>query len=74
MDWLIGLVSTLVLVVHLQKRWWAPIAGLVSEVFWIAYALMLRQYGLLPAVLTFCVVYLVAIPKWRKERKTCQTC
>lgn len=67
MDWGVSAVSLIIVVLTTWKWRYAPICGVVGQVFWFVYALSTKQYGLIPCVIGFTVVYLMAIPKWLRE-------
>ena len=44
------------------------IIGLVNQVLWVVYALMLKQYGLLIGVIAYTVIHIRNLIKWAKEK------
>lgn len=70
----IGLVlqvtTVLIFLAMSRKIWWSPIAGLVNQGIWIAYALSgpAETKVMLPSICMFIIVYACAIPKWIRER------
>ena len=60
-QWLALFVScmAIVTVTLVGEQWyWAPVLGVVCQIFWIYYAIKKKQLGLLPAILAFLLVYL----------------
>lgn len=70
MSWVAGIVALLVLALTLKRIWWAPIAGVVGQLFWIAYIIMDSQWGLLPCTLAYLALYIYYIPIWKKEHQS----
>jgi len=68
MDWIVSFSSIIVLFLMGRKFWWAPIAGLGSQVLWIVYVIKTSQTGLMLGVLGFTFVTALNAIKWTKER------
>jgi len=64
MAWIVSIVSLLVVLLMTRKWRYAPICGVIGQGLWVFYAIMEAQYGLLPAVIGYTVIYALAIPKW----------
>ena len=45
------------------------VLGLLNQVLWIWYALMLKQYGLLVGVIAYAAIYIRNLIKWNKDEK-----
>ena len=68
MAWAVSLASIIVLYLMGRKIWWAPIAGIGSQVLWIIYVIETKQTGLMLGVFAFTVVTILNAIKWTKER------
>ena len=68
------LATIFVVIAMTRKWWWAPIAGLLHQGLWAAFALQLDDgWPIMGAVVVYAVVYALAIPKWYRERP-CRSC
>lgn len=68
LGWIVLVTSCIAVFLMSKKVWWAPIFGFVQEILWVIWA---AWTGLLPLVLAAFVygaAYLLAIPKWWRER------
>lgn len=52
-----------------DKSVWGVIVGLLTQILWIIYALMLEQYGLLIGVVAYTVIHVRNLLKWTKESR-----
>lgn len=52
-----------------NKSVWGIIVGLLTQILWIIYALMLKQYGLLIGVVAYTVIHVRNLLKWTKESR-----
>lgn len=52
-----------------NKSVWGIIVGLLTQILWIIYALMLEQYGLLIGVVAYTVIHVRNLLKWTKESR-----
>jgi len=68
MAWIVSLASIIVLYLMGRKVWWAPIAGICSQVLWIIYVIETKQTGLMLGVFAFTIVTILNAIKWTKER------
>jgi hypothetical protein len=50
----------------LRKWKYAPIMGLVGQVVWVVYVVLTRQWGLMPGVLLYGVIYATSVKGWLK--------
>jgi nicotinamide riboside transporter PnuC len=50
-----------------NKSVWGIVIGLVNQILWIVYALMLKQYGLLIGVFAYTIIHIRNLKKWTKE-------
>jgi len=65
-----SLATIFVITTMTRKWWWAPIAGLLHQGLWLAFALQLGDgWPIIGAVVFYAIVYALAIPKWYKERE-----
>lgn len=68
--WLATIATIFVVFVTLRKIWWAPIAGLLHEGIWLAFAFSEPgNYPIAIAAIVYSVLYTASIPKWYRERK-----
>lgn len=44
------------------------IVGLVGQILWLAYALMLKQYGLIIGVVAYTIIHVRNLLKWIREK------
>ena len=67
--WATAVATSFVVLAFTRKWWWAPIAGLLHEGLWFAFALSSpNNTPILIAAVIYTVVYAIAIPKWFRER------
>lgn len=52
-----------------NKSVWGIIVGLLTQILWIIYALLLEQYGLLIGVVAYTVIHVRNLLKWTKESR-----
>ena len=50
-----------------NKSVWGIWIGLLNQALWIAYALMLKQYGLLIGVCAYTIIHIRNLEKWTRE-------
>jgi hypothetical protein len=50
-----------------NKSIWGIRVGLLNQVLWIVYALMLKQYGLLIGVFAYTIIHIRNLEKWTSE-------
>ena len=51
-----------------NKSVWGIVIGLLNQVLWVAYALMLKQYGVLIGVIAYTVIHIRNLVKWSREK------
>lgn len=44
------------------------IVGLAGQILWLAYALMLKQYGLIIGVVAYTIIHVRNLLKWIREK------
>lgn len=44
------------------------VVGLVGQILWLAYALMLKQYGLIIGVVAYTIIHVRNLIKWAREK------
>jgi predicted Rdx family selenoprotein len=71
-DWILGISALLIQLCIIKKWWWAPIAGFLGQSLWLTYALSREDYGLIPSIGGFTILYAYGIWKWTKEKHTQQ--
>lgn len=52
-----------------NKNIWGIVVGLINQILWITYALMLKQYGLLIGVFAYTIIHIRNLVKWKTEEK-----
>jgi len=60
-QWLGLFVSCFVIIVVtlIGEHWyWAPVLGVVCQLSWVYYVIKSKQFGLLPSVLAFMIIYI----------------
>jgi hypothetical protein len=65
MAWLLSATSALMLWLMGNKSKWGPRLGIFNQVLWLAYAIGLRQWGLLPGIVLYTFVHMRNLYKWR---------
>lgn len=68
LDWILGLSALGIQFCIIKKWWWAPIAGVLGQSLWTTYAITREDYGLLPSILGFTILYGYGIVKWSREK------
>ena len=68
-NYLLSIISLVTLWLIGNKNKAGFILGLLNQVLWIWYALMLKQYGLLVGVIAYAVIYIRNLIKWNKDEK-----
>lgn len=68
-SYLLSIISLVTLWLIGNKNKAGFILGLLNQVLWIWYALMLKQYGLLVGVIAYAVIYIRNLIKWNKDEK-----
>ena len=67
MTWVLSATSLIVLWLMGNKSKWANRLGLLNQVLWTVYAVSTKQYGLIPGVLAYSIIYVINIWKWEKN-------
>lgn len=44
------------------------VVGLVGQILWLTYALMLKQYGLIIGVVAYTIIHVRNLLKWIREK------
>lgn len=52
-----------------NKSIWGIRIGLLNQVLWIAYALMLKQYGLLIGAFAYTIIHIRNLEKWTDDAR-----
>ena len=68
-SYLLSIISLVTLWLIGNKNKAGFVLGLLNQVLWIWYALMLKQYGLLVGVIAYAVIYIRNLIKWNKDEK-----
>lgn len=64
----VSVYAILVLWLMGNKTKWAPVAGVIGQIVWYAYAINDKQYGLLPGITVFTIIHIRNTFKWWKEK------
>jgi hypothetical protein len=67
MDWILSIVSMVMLWMMGNKNKYAPFIGIIAQVLWIYYAISLKQYGLLVGTIGYLVIHIRNAVKWQKN-------
>lgn len=67
MAWILSFTSALMLWLMGNKSKWGPRLGLLNQVLWVVYAIMIREYGLLPGVALYAIVHVRNLIEWEKK-------
>lgn len=68
-SYLLSIISLVTLWLIGNKNKAGFVLGLLNQVLWIWYALMLKQYGLLVGVIAYAAIYIRNLIKWNKDEK-----
>lgn len=68
LDWLLNGTQVGAKVMMLRKAWWAPIFGLIIQVFPVIYAIWYEQFGFLITPLVMVPIYACSIKPWYLQR------
>jgi hypothetical protein len=68
LDWLLNGTQVGAKIMMLRKTWWAPIFGLIIQVFPVLYAIVNEQWGFLITPLVLIPIYGAHIKPWYSER------
>ena len=68
-SYLLSIISLVTLWLIGNKNKAGFVLGLLNQVLWIWYALMLKQYGLLVGVIAYAAIYIRNLIKWSKDEK-----
>jgi len=66
-SWIAGTLSVFVLILMGNKWRWAPIVGIITQIAWIIYVVIDKQWGLAPCVAAYLIVHIRNSVKWLKE-------
>jgi hypothetical protein len=69
MDWILSLLSMIMLWTMGNKNRFGPLIGIASQLLWIYYALSLKQYGLLLGTLGYLIIHVRNFIKWNVSTK-----
>lgn len=67
MAWILSFTSVLMLWLMGNKSKWGPRLGLLNQILWFAYAIMIKEYGLLPGVVLYAIVHVRNLLAWEKK-------
>ena len=66
-SYILGTISCIVLWMVGNKNRMAMVIGAVSQLLWIAYAIALKQYGLIISAVVYIIVYIRNYIAWGKN-------
>lgn len=69
-SWLLMIVGVTGLWLAGRKLWWAWLIGIFSEVLWIVYALVTKQYGFIAFAAAYMIVFSRNAIGWYKDTKS----
>ena len=52
-----------------KRLWWGWLVGVLSEILWITYAIITKQYGFIVAGLVYGIVFAMNARKWYLMRE-----
>ena len=67
MDWILSGLSMIMLWMMGNKNKYAPTVGIINQIFWIYYAISIKQYGLLIGTIGYLVIHIRNAIKWKNE-------
>jgi hypothetical protein len=67
MDWILSILSTIMLWMMGNKNKFAPILGVITQILWIYYAIAIHQYGLLVGTIAYLIVHIRNAIKWNNQ-------
>ena len=67
-SWLLMIVGVTGLWLAGRKLWWAWLVGIFSEVLWIVYAIVTRQYGFIAFAIAYMIVFGRNAISWYKDK------
>jgi len=67
LSWLLSITSATMLWLMGNKSKWGPRLGLLNQILWIAYAVWLQQWGLLPGVILYAIIHGRNMRRWSNE-------
>ena len=68
MAWLLSITSMVMLYLMGNKSKWGPRLGIANQVLWIVYAVLTKQWGLLPGVIGYTLVHVRNLWRWEKHQ------
>jgi hypothetical protein len=66
-SWILMLTGVPTILLAGRKYWWAWLIGILSEICWVAYAWVTKQWGFVPFSLIYMAVYFKNAVTWRQE-------
>lgn len=69
MDWLLSLTSCVMLWLMGSGSKWGPVVGIANQALWYAYAVRLREWGLLPGITAFTIIHARNAWRWWREQE-----
>jgi hypothetical protein len=67
MDWILSIISMVMLWLMGNKNKYAPLIGILSQVLWIYYAISIKQYGLLIGTIGYLIIHIRNAVKWNAK-------
>ena len=67
-SWIAGSMSVIVLILMGNKWRYAPLVGVITQIVWIVYVIVERQWGLIPCVVAYTIVHIRNSRKWLKAK------
>lgn len=67
LSWILSATSGIMLWLMGNKSKWGPRIGLANQVLWTIYAILLKQWGLLPGVILYAIIHARNMARWEKH-------
>jgi hypothetical protein len=66
MAWILSATSCLMLWMMGNKSKWGPRLGIANQILWMVYAILIKQYGLIPGVIAYTIIHIRNLIQWEK--------
>lgn len=68
-SWFLSIIGVIGLYITGQKKWQGFAVGLITEVAWVWYSIVTKQWGFIFGATIYIAVYLFNIKQWWEESK-----
>jgi hypothetical protein len=69
MAWVLSATSCLMLWMMGNKSKWGPRLGIANQILWLVYAILIKEYGLIPGVIAYTVIHIRNLIFWEKAKE-----